>query len=65
MQLFVCNVEYVDFCVCTFLRDERNNYDDSGVHIERIYKNLTIWEECVKKAQDFFKICLLPELMGN
>ena len=65
MQLLVCNVEYVDFCVCTFLRDVRNNYDDSGVHIERIYKNPTFWEEYVKKAQDFFKICLLPELIDN
>ena len=64
-QLFVCNVDYADFCVCTFVRDDKNSYDDSGIHIERIEKNQVFWEGCVEKAQLFFKNCLLPELMGN
>ena len=64
----MCKVEYTDFCVCvcvyTFLRDERSSYDDSEIHIERIYKNPTFRAECVKK-HNTFTICLLPELMGN
>jgi len=64
-QLFVCNVEYADFCVCTFMRDDSNSYDDSGIHIERIERNPNFWDGCIEKAQHFFKISLLPELMGN
>ena len=36
-QLFVCDVEYCDFCVCTFASDQ----DESTLHIERIYKDET------------------------
>jgi len=47
------------------VRDDRNSIDDSGVHIERINKNLEFWEECIEKHTCFFKNCLLPELMGD
>ena len=53
-QLFVCNVEYADFYVCTFLKNG-NNYDDGGIHIEHITKDLGFWQECVEKARNFFK----------
>ena len=33
-QIFVCDVEYCDFCVCTFPGDE-----ESATYIERIYRN--------------------------
>ena len=58
-QLFVSDVEYSDFCVCTF------NGDETGIHIERILKNEQFWNDCVVKAQTFFKICILPELLGK
>jgi len=64
-MLFVCDFEYADFCVCTFARDERSSYDDNGIHIECIERNAEFWEECVRKAEQFLKLCLLPELMGN
>ena len=64
-QLFVCDVEYADFCVCTFLKDKNNEYDDEGIHIERITKNLNFWKECVEKAHHFFTTCLLREILGN
>ena len=66
-QLFVCDVQYADFCVCTFMADDdrEGNSQDSNVHIERIYKNHGFWTECVTKAQHFFRTCLLPEIMGN
>ena len=31
-QMFVCNVNYCDFCVCTFPADS----EDSGTFVERI-----------------------------
>ena len=60
-QIFVCDVEYCDFCVCTFYGDE-----ESTIHIERIYRNNTFWKDhCLPKAEAFFKTCLLPELLGG
>ena len=60
-QIFVCDVEYCDFCVCTFSGDE-----ESTIHIERIYRNNKFWKDhCVPKAKAFFKTCLLPELLGG
>ena len=63
-QLFVRNVEYADFCVCTFLKDDNNEYDNGGINIERITKNVNFWKECVEKAYHFFT-CLFPEILGN
>lgn len=59
-QIFVCNVSYCDFCVCTFTSEP-----ESGLYIERIYQDTSFWEECSSKAEHFFKICLLPELIGK
>ena len=59
--MFVCDVGYSDFCVCTFASDT----DKENIHIERIYKNNDFWQECVSKAELFFRTCLLPELLGN
>lgn len=58
-QLFVRDVEYCDFCVCTF------NGDESGIHIVRIFKDEQLWNDCVIKAKAFFKTCILPELLGK
>ena len=64
-QLFVCDVEYADFCVCTFLKDKHNEYDDEGIHIERITKSLNSGKNVLKKHITFFTTCLLPEILGN
>ena len=47
-QLFVCDVEYCDFCLCTFTGDE------SGLHIEHVYKDTCLWSDCVARAKFFF-----------
>ena len=57
--MFVNNVEYCDFCVCTFSSDE------SSFHIERVSKDPHFWEDCLVKAQTFFKTCILQELLGK
>lgn len=60
-QLFICDVEYCDFCVCTFA----DTAGESAIHIERIHKNSQFWINCVETAKSFFRTCLLPELMGS
>ena len=53
------------FVFVLFLKDDSNEYDDDGIHIERITKNLDFWEKCVESACHFFTMCLLPEILGN
>ena len=60
-QMFVCDVSYCDFCVCTFTCDD----PEPGLYIERIYQDPSFWENCLSKAEHFFKVCLLPELVGK
>ena len=58
---YLFDVEYCDFCVCTFSGDE-----ESSIHIERVRKNNNFWKDhCLPKAEAFFKTCLLPELLGG
>ena len=64
-QLFVCNVDYADFCVRTFDKDLQGMHSNNGIHIERIERNVNFWTSCIDKAHHFFKTSLLPELMGN
>ena len=58
-QIFVCEVPYCDFCVCTFPESS------PSMHIERIYPDPEFWHVCVSKAEHFFKVCILPELIGK
>lgn len=57
-QLYVCNVAYCDFVVCTFS-------DEDGLHVERLEKNFSFWSECVLYAEVFFRYCVLPELLAK
>ena len=58
-QLFVLDVDYCDFCVCTFCGNSH------GIYIERISRNSEFWDDCVAKASYFFTFCILPELLGK
>ena len=60
-QMFVCNVNYCDFCVCTFPADS----EDSGIFVERIPRDDNLWKTIVTKSKQFFVTCLLPEILGN
>ena len=57
-QLFVANVEYCDFCVCTFVENEQND-----LHIERLAKDSEFCTNFIEKALCFFKTYILPELV--
>ncbi len=57
----MCSVEYCDFIVCTF----SGSKDSSDLHIERITKDHDFWSDLVFKAKRFFRVCILPELMGK
>ena len=59
-QLFVLNVEYCDFCVCTFSGDNVN-----GLHIERISKDFQFRSDCTKQSEHLFVTSILPELLGK
>ena len=58
-QIFVCRVDYCDFCVCTFPET------GPSVHIERVLPDYDFWKSCVDKATQFFKKCILPEILGK
>ncbi len=59
-QLFVGNVDYCDFCVCTFSQDGQNN-----LYIERINKDQEFWDTCVQRAEHFIRTSILPELLAK
>lgn len=59
-QAFICQVEYCDFCVCTFPREGQ-----PSLHIERIFADATFWNSRVESSKHFFQVCLLPELLGK
>ena len=42
-QMFVCDVEYCDFVVCTFSAED-------NMHIEHLFKNFTFWSDHLSKA---------------
>ena len=59
-QIFVCGVEYGDFVICTFPEN-----GEPVIHIERILADHDCWTMCVRKCTEFYKACILPELMGR
>ena len=59
-QLFVCDVDYCDFCVCTFASDQTGD-----LHVQRIAPDMQFWESCLAKASSFFSSSILPELLGK
>ena len=62
-QIFVCDIEYCNFCVCIFSGDE-----ESTTHIERIYRNNKFWKDhCVPKAKAFLRLayCLNYWVVGT
>lgn len=60
-QIFICEVDYCDFVVCTFPEDQ----PEPDIHIERIFPDEQFWSECIEKSLNFFKICILPEILGR
>ena len=60
-QIFICDVEYCDFVVCTFPESQC----EPTIHIERIFPDGDFWSNCVDKSLHFFKVCILPEILGR
>ena len=61
-QMFVCNVDYCDFCVCTFPTGA-----NPSLHVESLVPDVECWSSCVDASRHFhlFKCCVLPELLRN
>ena len=58
-QLFVGGAEFADFVVCTF----PNNIPTLSV--ERITVDKEFVDACIEQASQFFKVAILPELLGR
>ena len=55
-QMFVCDVNYCDFCVCTF----PSGSEGSAVFVERICRDVNFWSTAVQKSKEFFSlVCYL------
>ena len=52
-----CN--YCDFVVCAFQGEMVELVQ------ERIFPNQTHWTECLPKLSLFWRICILPEILGR
>ena len=60
-QLFVCDVAYCDFVVCTFPAE----HCEPNIHIKRISADDNLWSSCISKSSHFSRVCVLPELLGR
>ena len=60
-QLFVCDVAYCDFVVCTFPAE----HCEPNIHIKRISADDNLWSSCISKSSHFPRVCMLPELLGR
>ena len=49
-QIYICDADYCDFCVCTFPSEHLPN-----LHIERIFSDDELWGQCVLSATNFFQ----------
>ena len=54
---YLCDVEYCDFVVCTF--------PDKKVPVIRVFDDQDFWLLCVGKSTEFFKVCILLEILGR
>ena len=50
--LFVMFSIVTSVCVATFSGDE-----ESTTHIEIVFRDSVFWDQCVSKAEAFFKMC--------
>ena len=55
LQLYVTQRLYCDFVVWT----------EGNLHIERISKDEAFLKDIIPRAEKFFKLCVLPELLGK
>lgn len=53
-------MDYADFVVCTFPDNSKPE-----IHIERVLPDQHFWLDCLRKCTEFFRTCILPELLGR
>ena len=59
LQMFVCDVEHVDFVICTFPNDV------PVIAVERIYPDVDFLENSIVQAGHFYTVAILPELLAK
>ena len=61
MEIFVCKVQYCDFCVRTFLSQSPG----PSLHVERIMPDAKLWEDFVKHPVISLQAFYLNYLTGG
>ena len=61
-QSFACNILYCDFVYAHLLLGKVSSLSTLSIYVHR---NAEFWNDCVSKANCFFRTCILSELMGN
>lgn len=54
-QLHIVDAEYCDFVV----------WNTNDIFIERIVPDMDFWDDVIPKAENFFRNCILPEVLGQ
>lgn len=54
-QLHIANAEYCDFVV----------WNRNDIFVERILPDLEFWDDVIPKVERFFRISILPEILGQ
>jgi len=49
------DAEYCDFVV----------WNSNDIFIERILPDMDFWDDVIPKAENFFRKCILPEVLGQ
>nr|XP_033935033.1 uncharacterized protein LOC117443188 [Pseudochaenichthys georgianus] len=54
-QLHVVDVDYCDFVVWT----------KNDLFVERIVRDVDLWDNIIPRVESFFRLCVLPEVLGQ
>lgn len=54
-QLHIVGADYCDFVV----------WNKNDLFIERILPDVEFWDNIIHRAHDFFRQCILPEVLGQ
>ena len=54
-QLHIVDVDYCDFVV----------WSKKDLFVERIVRDVDLWDNIIPSVETFFRLCVLPEVLGQ
>ena len=54
-QLHIVDVDYCDFVV----------WSKKDLFVERIVRDVDLWDNIIPRVETFFRLCVLPEVLGQ